>query len=108
MFFLKSATNILSDLLQPQTQLDDEGIFGNYGWHTPIGASGLTACNLNGDRIYDFNPSGDIEEFCDCYAINVETENITWCYYYTEFPLVKIDNCKSLMLKNWIILWEVG
>ena len=72
------------------TSYFDEGIFGNYGWNTPIGANGLVAWNADGNKIYEFNPLGDLDEICDCYAINVETENITWCYYYTEFPLVKI------------------
>lgn len=73
------------------TSYFDEGVFGNYGWNTPIGANGLIAWNENGDKLYEFSPTGNLGEICDCYAINVETEYITWCYYYTEFPLVKIN-----------------
>ena len=73
------------------TSYFDEGIFGNYGWDNPVGASGLVAWNTDGDKIYSFNPSDGLEEICNCYAINLETENITWCYYYTDFPLVKIN-----------------
>jgi hypothetical protein len=27
---------------------------------------------------------------CDCYALNVAADTDVWCYYYTEFPLVRI------------------
>lgn len=74
------------------TSYFDEGIFGNYGWNTPIGSSGLISWNEDGEKVYEFNPSEELEDICDCYAINVETKNVTWCYYYTQFPLVKIKN----------------
>ena len=72
------------------TSYFDEGIFGNRGWHT-LGMSGLAAWNADGEKIYEFSPVGEIAEISDCYALNVETNNITWCYYYTDFPLVRID-----------------
>lgn len=74
------------------TSYFDEGVFGNYGWHTPIGMSGLVAWNTDGEKIYEFSPSGGVGDIGDCYALNVATENTTWCYYYTDFPLVKIKH----------------
>jgi hypothetical protein len=66
----------------------DEGIFGNYGWTEPVGASGLIAWNAAGNRVYEFEPGGGLDSICDCYALNVPTRNDVWLYYYTEFPLV--------------------
>jgi len=68
----------------------DEGIFGNYGWNEPVGASGLVAWNSDGEMIYNFEPNAELDSMCDCYALNVVGEGEVWCYYYTEFPLVRI------------------
>jgi hypothetical protein len=69
------------------TSFFDEGIFGSYGWDDPIGASGLVAWDAAGIKRYEFEPSGSI---CDCYALNVESEQDVWFYYYTEFRLVHL------------------
>ncbi|CAG0935008.1 hypothetical protein TFLX_03832 [Thermoflexales bacterium] len=70
----------------------DEGVFGNYGWKEPIGASGLVQWDKFGNRLYEFSPSFEWGTICDCYALNVVSNAETWCYYYTEFPLVQIRN----------------
>jgi hypothetical protein len=49
----------------------DEGIFGNYGWHDPIGASGLVARDTTGDTLYQYAPTDALDDMADCYAMNV-------------------------------------
>lgn len=69
------------------TSYFDEGVFGNYGWVNPIGNSGLIVWNDDGNIIWK-NEKYDI---CDCYAINIDTSNRLWFYYYTNFELVCTD-----------------
>ena len=64
----------------------DEGIFGNYGWKDPVGASGLVAWNASGEEVYQF----DAGQISDCYALNVASERDVWCYYYVDFPLIHL------------------
>jgi hypothetical protein len=70
----------------------DEGVFGNRGWRQPIGAKGLLRFNADGDRVYEFEPTSGLDDIVDCYALNVVGNSEVWCYYYTQFPLVKIVN----------------
>jgi hypothetical protein len=72
------------------TSYFDEGIFGNYGWNNPIGASGLVAWNAMGEKLYEFQASDGLDSICDCYALNVASDEDVWLYYYTEFPLVHL------------------
>jgi hypothetical protein len=64
----------------------DEGIFGNYGWKDPVGASGLVAWDARGKKVYEF----DAGQISDCYALNVASEEEVWCYYYIDFPLIQL------------------
>lgn len=68
------------------TSYFDEGIFGNYGWTQPIGASGLLVWNTNGEIIWKAE-----RDICDCYAMNLDDRERLWYYYYTEFALVRTD-----------------
>lgn len=70
------------------TSYFDEGVFGNYGWSHPLGASGLVAWSQEGTKVFEFEP-GDLEQIIDCYALNVSGNDV-WIYYYTGFPLVQI------------------
>lgn len=72
------------------TSYFDEGVFGNFGWENPVGASGLVAWDRHGKMLYDFQPRDGLDPICDCYALNVESEDCAWLYYYTEFPLVRL------------------
>ena len=72
------------------TSFFDEGTSGNFGWSDPVGESGLVAWNPQGDKLYDFQPTGDLYSICDCYALNVASDMDVWLYYYTEFPLVHL------------------
>lgn len=76
------------------TSYFDEGVFGNYGWPTPVGSSGLVAWDHAGNKMYEFQAPGARLDICDCYALNVATEEDVWCYYYTEFPLVHLQDRK--------------
>ncbi|MDN3577823.1 hypothetical protein QWZ03_13700 [Chitinimonas viridis] len=72
------------------TSYFDEGIFGNYGWHDPIGSSGLIAWDALGQKRYEYGPPAGLDSICDCYALNVGSDDDVWCYYYTNFPLVHL------------------
>ncbi len=72
----------------------DEGVFGNYGWREPVGASGLVAWNAEGEKIYEFDAPTGFDTMADCYALNVAGNDDVWCCYYTDFPLVRIQHRK--------------
>lgn len=74
------------------TSYFDEGVFGNYGWQNPVGASALVAWDSLGNKLYEFQPNAGLNAICDCYAMNVESEDDVWLYYYTEFPLVRLHH----------------
>jgi hypothetical protein len=97
---------LLGDGIQDvQTTLDgriwvsyfDEGIFGN----DPIGASGLVCWDQSERKVYEYSPPNWLRKLyedppdgegyiLDCYALNVANDQDTWCYYYSDFPLVHI------------------
>ncbi len=69
------------------TSYFDEGIFGNNGWSRPIGESGIIQWSETGDILWK-NWRYDI---CDCCAMNLDSNDNLWFYYYTNFDLVKTD-----------------
>ena len=77
------------------TSYFDEGVFGNFGWRDPVGASGLVAWNSAGEKLYEFDPPAGFGSMADCYALNVAADDEVWCCYYTDFPLVRIQNGKA-------------
>ncbi len=72
------------------TSYSDEGIFGNFDWRRPVGVSGLILWNSFGEQLYRYTPPEGLDWMAECYALNVTSSQDTWCYYYTEFPLVHI------------------
>jgi len=76
------------------TSYFDEGVFGNFGWRDPVGASGLIAWNMDGEKLYEFEPPPGFGSMADCYALNLAADDDAWCYYYTDFALVRIQNRK--------------
>jgi hypothetical protein len=68
----------------------DEGIFGNFGWEQPLGASGLVQWSQNGNRLYEYSPTAGLGPIYDCYAMNVDFGGDVWCCYYMDFPLVRL------------------
>ena len=81
------------------TSYFDEGVFGNYGWHDPVGASGLVAWNKAGDKVYEYDAVGPVGAIADCYALNVASDEDVWCYYYTDFPLVHLH--QKRIARTW-------
>lgn len=70
----------------------DEGIFGHLGWSRPIGSHGLLRFDSKGSRAYGFEPTSGLDAIVDCYAMNVATSRDVWCYYYTQFSIVQIQD----------------
>ena len=64
----------------------DEGVFGNYGWDKPLGASGLVVWDKDGSILWEAD-----NDICDCYAMNIDNSEKLWYYFYTEFELVCTD-----------------
>ncbi|MBQ9535949.1 MAG: hypothetical protein IJU78_08910 [Clostridia bacterium] len=68
------------------TSYFDEGVFGNYGWDSPIGSSGLVVWDRGGNVLWESK-----RNIYDCYAINLDERGRLWYYYYDEFKLVMTD-----------------
>lgn len=68
----------------------DEGIFGNFGWKKPVGASGFVQWDRQGKRLYEFVSPNGFSPPADGYALNVPSDTEMWCCYYTDFPLVRM------------------
>jgi hypothetical protein len=69
----------------------DEGIFGNCGWNTPLGRTGLCCFNDGGQKIWEFEAPPDFDQIADRYALNVSRDEV-WFYYYSEFPIARIGS----------------
>jgi hypothetical protein len=65
----------------------DEGVFGD-----TIGSAGLVRFDAQGTPSYEFQPSAGLDRISDCYALNVESSQAVWFYYYTPFLLVRLRN----------------
>lgn len=80
----------------------DEGVFGNYGWGgpgpKPLGRCGLARFGLGGDQDWRFSPN-NAAPIDDCYALNVTGET-AWACYYSDFPIVKVDDGKVTAWRN--------
>jgi len=74
------------------TSYFDEGIFGNFGWENPIGASGLRSWDKNGKPKYEYKDPSKKHFIVDCYALNVVSDKEIWFYYYSDFNLVRLKN----------------
>ena len=72
------------------TSYFDEGVFGNFGWGVPVGASGLVAWSRRGEQLHAFSPPEGLGPIDDCYALNVQGDHDVWLYYYSEFALVHL------------------
>jgi hypothetical protein len=81
----------------------DEGIFGNFGWGTPggatpVGVAGFVCYDRYGSKLWEFQPPQEFERIADCYALNVAEESV-WACYYMDFPIVRIDSQRRI--KVW-------
>ena len=71
----------------------DEGVFGNYGWHRPIGSPGLIIWSAKGTILW----KNEKYPIYDCYALNLDADDCPWFYYYSDFNLVKINGQNDLV-----------
>lgn len=66
---------------------NDEGVYR-------AGEPGLACFNADGKRVFSFADSvanrDDVPFIDDCYALNVASDEETWLYYYSAFPLVRL------------------
>ncbi|HET9953784.1 MAG TPA: hypothetical protein VFQ61_04755 [Polyangiaceae bacterium] len=81
------------------TSYFDEGVFGNFGWSTPLGSAGLVAWDGTGRKVHEFRATSGLEPICDCYALNVVSNEEVWLSYYTDFPLVQLKSGR--VFKHW-------
>lgn len=66
----------------------DEGVFGP----RKFSRSGLVALDERGDCQFEFAELwGEVEPIADCYAFNAAGEDRVWVYYYTGFPLIRLE-----------------
>jgi hypothetical protein len=78
----------------------DEGVFGNLEWTHPIGSCGLRQFDDRGDHTYEFKPVSGLDAIDDCYALNVTSNDEAWCYYYSQFPIVRIQDRR--IVQHWV------
>lgn len=80
----------------------DEGVYGNYGWGgpgpEPMGSCGLSRFGPGGEQDWRFPPD-DTAPIDDCYALNVTGET-AWACYYSDFPVVKVDDGEVTVWRN--------
>ena len=69
------------------TSYFDEGVFGNFGWDSPVGSCGLIVWDRMGEAVW----KNKAYSICDCYAMNLDDQEHLWFYYYNEFNLVRTD-----------------
>jgi hypothetical protein len=65
----------------------DEGVFGH-----SLARPGLRQFDDMGRTNFAFKPVSGLEGIVDCYALNVSANDEAWCYYYTQFPIVRIKS----------------
>lgn len=72
------------------TSYFDEGVYGNFGWDVPIGASGLILWDHFGNQLYEYAPPKGVGSIDDCYYLNAASDTEVWCYYFSSYPLIRI------------------
>ncbi len=68
----------------------DEGVFGG-----GLGRHGLVCFDANAQPVFkysEFAEQNQLPSIDDCYAMNVVNQDEVWLSYYTDFPLVSINN----------------
>lgn len=77
----------------------DEGVFNSQ----PLGSQGLVCMDQEGELLYEL-PLERHGSMADCYALNVAGDDDVWCYYYTDFPLVRIRGGKDVFVLKEAVL----
>lgn len=65
----------------------DEGVIGNYGWSTPIGAPGLNRFDESLSLVWSHPHPGEI---VDCYALTITGEDCAICPY-VDWPIQRFS-----------------
>lgn len=84
----------------------DEGVYGNLGWGdngtpAPMGSCGLARFSAKLRPEWRFPGDGAADVIDDCYALNVDGET-AWTCYYSDFPIVRIQNDRVTTWSNEI------
>jgi len=66
----------------------DEGIFGSFDNMEPIGADGLAAYSISGQKLW----GAKNYNIADCYAINIANSKAVSFYYYDSYNLVQLKD----------------
>jgi hypothetical protein len=82
-------------------RLSREILLGDGIARVQTGSSGLNAWDAFGKLVYRYEPKFGLDSICDCYALNVESASSTWLYYYTEFPLVHLQDRE--LVSHWSV-----
>jgi hypothetical protein len=82
----------------------DEGVLGNNGWTQPVGEHGLIQWDSTGRQQYAYERG--LRVITDCYALNVVSDDETWFYYYTHFPLVQLKNNREVDYWQSPVKWS--
>ena len=72
----------------------DEGVYASGPTGGDVGSSGLVAWDLLGNKVYDYKPVQELDVIDDCYGLNVISDSLVYCNYYSQFPFVRIENFK--------------
>jgi hypothetical protein len=83
----------------------DEGVFGNFGWGhpgpEPVGAAGLIEFGAGGERLFSYDPTvAGTDSICDAYALGLDEGGAAWVYFYTEFPIVRVERGRYRLWKT--------
>jgi hypothetical protein len=85
----------LGDGIECIQTTNDGKIWVSYFDEGAWGTSGLICFDAEGCLEWKFGPPQGFDTIVDCYALNVAEDSV-WTCYYTEFPLVKIDNQRNV------------
>lgn len=74
----------------------DEGTHGNwdkqFGSAQPLGHTGVVEWSGQGEKLFAVEQPVADTTFYDCYAMNVQNDEVVWFYYFDGFPLVRLVN----------------
>jgi hypothetical protein len=90
------------------TSYFDEGVLRSFNGRTPIGETGLVAWNSDGGKSYAYDAPVGVHSILDCYAFNVASKDDVWLYYYTGFPLVRLQHRRPIAVWHLPLHYSQG
>lgn len=76
------------------TSYFDEGV----SWSDT--STGLLRWDAIGTPLYNYTPIEELGDIFDCYAMNVDSDDVAWFHYYHQFPIVKIKD--NMIVDYWL------